>query len=120
MEVAAGNDGFIVRENKRIVRDRIQFAFDDRFNIFQRVPHRTMNLRNAAQRVRILHTVVLGSVNDFGALEQFPHMFCHQHLSFLAAGFVDPLVKGVFQAGQGLKIHRSDNIRHPGCPLGII
>ena len=120
MEIAAGNDGFIVREDERIVRDGVQFPLNDRFHILQGIPDRAVDLRDAAQGIRILDAVLLAVVQDLGARQELPHMLRHKHLAHLAARFMDAGVKGIPETGQRFKIHGSDDVRQFGRLPGII
>lgn len=67
VEVAAGDNRFIVREEQRIVGDCVKLDFDFIFDIVQCIADGAVYLRDAAQRVSVLYAVVLAVGKDFGA-----------------------------------------------------
>ena len=53
VKIAAGNNFFA--DDQRIVGDRVQFDRENPPGLGQRVAHRAMHLRRAAQRIGVLH-----------------------------------------------------------------
>ena len=55
VEVAAGDDVALFRKDQRVVGDRVDLAADRLLDVVDRVPACTVNLRDAADGIRILH-----------------------------------------------------------------
>ena len=55
VEIAAGDDVSLFRKDQGIVGDRVDFAADRVEDILYRVPACAVNLRDTADRIRVLH-----------------------------------------------------------------
>ena len=71
MEVAGGDDEILFWEDCRIVRDAVDFGFNDTAHVLDRVLCRTVNLRYASEGVRVLDVRLLAR-DQFAAFQQFP------------------------------------------------
>ena len=80
-----------------------------------------MDLRHAAQGVRILHASVTIAVGlaDLGVLQQLPQQGSARRLPELSARFLDARVERHRRAHQGLEGHRAGKMRHLPEPMGV-
>ncbi len=59
VELSRADDLLRVGEHDRIVRDRVELALEHGLHVRERLLVRAVDLRDAAQRIRILHTVAV-------------------------------------------------------------
>ncbi len=59
MKVAGGDDFVSVGEDERVVGGGVQLDVEDAAHEFDRVVHHAVDLRHAAQRVRVLHAAAV-------------------------------------------------------------
>ena len=82
-------------EHQRVIDRGIRLGLKHLAAVCQRVAHRAVHLRDAAQRVSVLHAAT-GSVR-FANLAAFKHLAQIRrrlHLSAVRARFVDALIEG--------------------------
>ena len=71
VEVAAGDKLAVLGKDQRVVGDRVRLDLGDAAHVRDRVAHRAVHDRNAAERVRILNAAALGvRLHDLRAGEQ--------------------------------------------------
>jgi hypothetical protein len=74
VEMAGGNHllldmlGLLVGKHQRIVGDRIEFDVEHALGLLQRIAHRAVHLRDAAQRIAVLRLVLLAAAERQEAL----------------------------------------------------
>ena len=62
VEVTAGDDAADLREYQRVVGDAVDLDLQHAANVRQRVAHRAVHLRHAADRIRVLHPRIVGAM----------------------------------------------------------
>ena len=117
---AAGGDRGLVgdpatREDERVVGRRVELDVEDAPQVVERVAHRAVDLRDAAERVRVLHLVVVPVVAGLerAVAEEVPKLGGDGDLARMRPG---ELVRGGerhIRAQQGLDAHRPDDARGP-------
>ena len=119
MEVAAGDDhglAVLLAEDHRVVRRGVQLRLDDAAHEAQRVVHHAVHLRLAAQRVGVLHLLLVRQLLEDLALVQRvvqhrAHALRHLALARVLARVVDEVVVRRRRAAQRLERHRADHVR---------
>ena len=135
VEVAARDDGarnlraqrtlgsadlFLLREDQRIVDGGVHLDLEHLAAVRKRVAHRSVDLRDTAHRIGILHRLALAMrlAND-AALQHAAEVFRHQQLAGMRPGVLDTLVKGDVGALQRVDGERSDHVGSVGKHLGL-
>ena len=95
MEVAAGDDITILCEDERVVRHRVELRLNHTAHMRQRVTHRPMHLRHAAQGVGVLHPQAFRCFDQGAIHAKRADIGCHRLLPLVRANGVHALVKGV-------------------------
>ena len=120
MEVAAGDNGFVFREDQRVVCNSIDLDVHFVDDELQCVADSAVDLRDAAERIRVLDTVLLAVVEDLRAFQQHAHIVCNEDLAFVSSGCMDTGIERIAETGQAFKGHRRDDIRHFRCADGVV
>ena len=120
VEVSAGNHRLVLTEQQRIVRYGIELNIHFALDKSQSVPHRAVNLGNAAQSIGVLHSGSLATLQDLTAIGEQTEIFCHLNLADMAPDSVHALLEGIQLAGEGRQGQRADQIRQTSCLHGII
>ena len=109
VEIAAGEN--LLAEHQRIVGGRVQLDREHAARLGQRVAHRAVDLRRAAQRVGVLHAPA-GDVRlpDLAAFEQVAQTRGALQLAGMRARRVNPLVEGARRAAQRVERHGADHV----------
>ncbi len=118
MEITAGDDG-IVRENQRIVGDRIGLDFKGAGNRAQQIEAGAVDLRLAADAIGILHALVALDValaND-GVFQQRAKRGCRVDLALMATQCVNIRMEGRRRAHGGIGGHGAGD---KGCLCGTM
>ena len=117
MEIPARNDvgihvlGFRIAKDQWIVDGRIRLSLKDRAAMRQRVAHRAMHLRHAAQRVSILHACAITMRFAYGAsFEQPAQIGGGRDLSGVRASAVNPLIESSVCPLERIASHRSNHV----------
>ena len=82
MEVAGRYDHVLVREDVGIVGGGIDLVLDDGFHVKDIILHGPVDLRNAAETVRVLHMLLVPG-DEFAPFEDFHEFFSRQNLAFV-------------------------------------
>ena len=92
MEVAAGEDVSVVREDQRVIRNSVDLRFDDLSGVVIRHAARTVDLRQTAQRVGVLNTDRALMYSELAAGKDLAEVGCCVDLSAVGTNFLDSRV----------------------------
>ncbi len=123
MEVAARNHlGVLVfvKENQRVVGDRVQLDFHYPARIGDRIAHRAMHLWDAAQRIRVLHVERIVGPGESRTGQQFAHHCRAFDLARVRARGVDPGVEGARRAVHRLQAERPGQVGGQGQLFSVM
>ena len=109
VEVSSGNDEIFVGADNRVVGRRVDFDVDDRFHVAKRVLHRAVHLRNATERIRVLHVDLLAS-DEFTAVEQFAEPTRRINLPEMRSHGVDSVSKRLNSSVESIERHRRNHV----------
>src|SRR5579871_74091 len=111
MEVAAGEDLFA--KHQRVIGGGIELDRENAPRFGQRVPHRSVHLRYAAQGIGVLHAAA-GDVRhaNFAALEQPPQVIGSRELAGMRAGGMDALVESPRCSAEGVERESARSEEH--------
>ena len=123
VEVAPRHDVAVLRQHDRVVRDGVQLDLEDAAREREHVAGRSVDLRGAAERVRVLHEVLAVPVRreDRRALEEEPEVRGARGLPRMRAEALEPVVERRVRAEGRLDRHRRNHVGSPGerrQPLG--
>src|SRR6266852_2331005 len=95
MEISAGQDFFSLGENQRVVSCTSGFSFHHSARVLERVSHRAVHLRHAAQTVSVLYAWIVLQMRgaNLTALKQLTKMICNLALSRMRTRCVDAFIK---------------------------
>ena len=95
MEISAGKDIALLRENQRVVGRRGRFDFQDLFAMLERAADRAMDLGHASQTVGVLHPRIVHEMRlpDLAFTEQMTQVFGDGFLAGMRPGFLDAGIK---------------------------
>ena len=110
MEVAAGEDVPVVRENQRVVGDGIDLRLNHLADIVVGHAAGPVDLGQAAQGVGILHPGLALVDRQPAALQDLPEVGCHVYLSLVGANGLNTGVVGIDNALQGVNGERGGNV----------
>jgi hypothetical protein len=114
VKVAAGEHldraGRLIDEQQRIVRHRIQFDLHCPACIGDGVAHGAMHLRNAAQRVGVLHVGRVSVAGEFAAGQQFAQISRAVDLAWEGAQCVDARIESQRRAVQRLQAQAAGDV----------
>ena len=102
MKVSAGDDTVFIRKDGRIVRHRINLRQQNRRDIPDSILRCAMHLRNATERIRILH-MLAGAGDEFAALQQFAEVLARFDLSFVGTDLLDAIHERVDATVKGFQ-----------------
>ena len=121
MEVPAGDD-LAGGEHERVVGRGVHLDTQHALELAQRVPRGPVDLRHAAQAVRVLHPVRAVRVGgaDLAAGEQLAKVTRNLDLAGMRPGRDELLVEGRRRAEHRLQAHRPDHIGRAGQPHGVM
>ena len=111
VEVAARNDAFVVQKQDRVVGDGVELGFEHLAHMRKRVAHRAMYLRNAAQRVGVLHAQVPVSLHRRAVFAERAHVLRRKTLPVVRAHRVDARIERGKKSGQRLHRQRRGDVR---------
>ena len=125
MEVASGDDhglAVIVAEDHGVVGRAVQLRGQDASHERQRVVHNAVHLRRAAQRVGVLHLLLVGQLlEDLARVQRVvqarAHALRHGALASVLARVVDEVAVRRRRAAQRLERHAADHI---GLQSGVL
>ena len=120
MEVAAGDDGLVLREEDGVVGDGVHLRLQDAAHVGDGIPHGPVDLGDAADGVGILDPEVLGSFRRGAVLQEQADVFGHQALALLGADGVDAGVEGGKEGGEGLHGHGGGDVGQLGPPIQVV
>src|SRR5579872_5214323 len=101
----------IFHEYEWIVDRRVRLPFHDLATVGEAVAHGAVDLRHAAQRVGILHTIAMAMrFVDFAAFNHLPKIRRRPDLSGMRAGSVNALVEGRHRSHQSIQAKGADDV----------
>ena len=109
MEVSGRNDHVLIREHVRIVGRAVDFIADYRLHVTDIVLHGTMNLRYAAERVRVLD-MLLWSAYKFASIKQFQEIVRSFQLALVTAQQMSQLIERLDTSVVSLQRHCTDAV----------
>ena len=115
MEIAAGDHGFVIGEDQRVVGHGVQLQLQHAAHMLERIAHRAVHLRHAAQAVGVLHPQALCRLQHGALLAAQDEVFRHQLLALMRPDLVHARVKGVELAQQRLQAQGRGGVRQLGC-----
>ena len=110
MEISGGDNEVVVRANGGVVRGGVDFSVENVFHILEGVLHRSVYLRNAAERIRILH-VCFGFFDDLTTSEKLGDASRRIELSLVRSHRMNSMVERFYPPIVGIKRQRRDAIR---------
>ena len=100
-----------LHEHQRIIHCRVGLGLKNRAAIRQRVAHRAVHLRDAAQRVRILHSPALAMrLAKLAALEHAPQIGRRLKLSSMRPRAMDAFIERDIGSAQSVERQRSNHV----------
>ena len=120
MEVSAGDDRLVLREEEGVVGDGVELDIHLGLDKLQRVPYGPVDLGDTAQGVGVLNPGVLAVAQDLAALCQQADVLRHLDLPDLSPDRVHPLLKSVQLSGEGGEGHGGHQVRKLGRLDGVV
>ena len=111
VEVAGGNNQILVRENRRVVGHGIDFLERNPAHVFNGIFRSSVNLRDAAERIGILH-MRLVTFNHLAAFQVFAESRSGIHLALVTAYLLDFRIERLDAAIKGFQRQSPDQIGH--------
>ena len=118
MEISGGDYHVLVREDVGVVGNGVDLVLDDAAYVADIVLYGAVNLRYAAERVRILH-MLLGPADEFASFEQVHEDPGGLHLALMRAEFVRQRQEGFDAAVVGFERNGSDDVGPPAEALRL-
>ena len=98
-------------EDDRIVRHAVDLGLDDAGGVLDGIARSPVDLRNAAERVWILHAAAVGvRRHDLAVGEQDPHVGGDDLRTRVRPNVVQPLVEGLSAAAESFQRHGCDDV----------
>src|SRR5207237_501414 len=105
-------NGTRLGEHQWVIQRRVCFCLHDFTAMRQGIAHRSVNLRHAAQRVRILNALAVAvRFANLAALENFAEVLCCFQLAEMWSGLVNALVKSHIGASESIEGEGADDVR---------
>ena len=115
VEVPVGDDQLLVEKDERVVGRRVELDRDRSFDVREQIAARAVDLRCAAQRVRVLHLVAPAvPLDDRRPLEQRPQRRRTPSLPGERPRRLDRRMEALRRALERLQRHRARNVGGAG------
>ena len=118
MEIACGDDKVFVREYGRVVCGAVYLRFNHTFDISDGVFRCSMDLRHAAERIRVLHMYLL-LLYDLAAFKKLPYACGRLDLPLMCTDLMNLRIERLYTAVVCLKGHGSYLVRPIRQLLGL-
>jgi hypothetical protein len=107
---SASRASAVLHEEHRVVGDRVDLDLDDAFDVGERVAHRAVHLRDAAQAERVLEPVVGVRGQDLAAVQERPQVRGGLGLARVRSGLLHPGVEAALVAAQHFQAQRPGRV----------